>query len=381
MDIREFFRSYLYPLATMCATIIGIGIFALPYVAVKVGLPVMFLYLLVVGSLVTLVHVMFAELSLVTPDYKRLAGFAKIYLGRWGKDIAIISNIVGFFGILVGFMIIGGQFLYQFAGPLFGGPEVAYSFIYFLAGTALVYFGISLVSRVGLWGLLMFFLIFGVLAFRGSHYFSFDNLAAHSGTIKDIFLPYGAVLFAMWASSSIPEIEEMLGKRENKKSLKLIIVAASVIALVTYALFITLIAGITGANTTQSAFIGLRDVLGEGATSLFFLFGLITSFTSFIIVGLSLKRIFVYDMRIDKRVAQGLIVCVPIILFLSGFKNFIDIFSLVGGVLLGLDGVLILLMYQKKFPSKKFLTRPLLGLFAAGIIYEIAYYIINNHAG
>jgi tyrosine-specific transport protein len=372
---RSELKTFLYPLATMCNTIIGVGIFSLPYIAAKVGLPLMFAYFLLLGSLVIAIHIMYCEISLKTADYKRLAGFSKIYLGEWGRSVAVISNIVGFFGILVAFMIVGGQFLYQFVSPLLGGSEAIYSLVYFAVGAVLIYFGINTVSRVGLWGLLLFFIIFFILALKGLPYFSFQNLGAITGTAGDFFLPYGAVLFSLWASSSIPEVEEMLGKKDRKDLLKPVVLTASAIALATYILFIVMIVGITGPATTQSAFIGLKQVFGENAASLFFLFGLITSFTSFIIVGLTLRKILTYDLRIEKHIAWGLVALVPIVLFLTGFKNFIDIFSLVGGVLLGLDGILILLMYRKIRPERKWIIYPLLLIFIGGIIYELVYFL------
>lgn len=368
-------NDFLYPLAVMCNTIMGIGIFALPYISVKAGLPLMLLYFVVIGLLVTVVHSMFAELALKTPDHKRLPGFVEMYLGKGTGAIAIVSNIIGFFGILVAFMIIGGQFLYQFSSPLFGGSEIIYNFAYFLIGMVLVLFGINLVSRVGLFGLLLFFVIFAVLTIKGIPFFQFQNLMAHTGTMSDVFLPYGSVLFSLWASASIPEIEEMLGRKNQKKFLIPIVIASSIIALITYALFIFLIVGITGNATTESAFIGLKQVIGDSATNLFFLFGIIMSFTSFIIVGLTLRKMLAYDLHIEKNVAWGLTVVIPIVLFMAGFKNFIDIFSLVGGVLLGLDGILILLMYRKIRPDRKFITYPLLLIFIGGIIYELGYYL------
>jgi amino acid permease len=375
MSVAHNLKTFIYPLAVMCNTIVGVGIFALPYIAVKAGLLVMFLYFALLGPLVLAVHLMFCEVALKTPDYKRLAGFSKIYLGDWGRSVAVITNIIGFFGILVAFMVVGGEFLFQFVSPLLGGPVEVYSFIYFLAGAVLIYFGINIVSRVGLWGLALFFVIFTVLALKGLPFFDSANLAVRAESRADIFLPYGAVLFALWASSSIPEVEEMLGRKGRKDLLKPAVIVSSLIALLTYALFVIMIVGITGVNTTQSAFIGLKNILGEGATSLFFLFGLVTSFTSFIIVGLTLKKMLAYDLHIEKHIAWGLVALVPVILFASGFKNFIDIFSIVGGVLLGIDGILIVLMYQKIRPDRKFITLPLLLVFIGGIIYELVYYL------
>jgi len=369
-------KYFLLPLATMLGTIIGIGIFGLPYVAVKAGLPLMFLYFVVLGSLVGVVHLMFCELSLNTPDYKRLPGFCRIYLGEWARSLAVVSNIIGFFGILVAFMIVGGEFLYEFAGPLFQGPAVLYNYAYFFAGAILIFFGINIVSRVGFLGLAMFFIIFIALALKGMPFFELSNLTTHIGGAGDIFLPYGAVLFSLWASSSIPEVEEMLGRKEKKYLLKPVVMTASIIALVTYVLFIIMIVGITGEKTATSALVGLKDAIGGSAASLFFLFGLIISFNSFIIVGLTLKKILSYDLRIEKHAAWGLVAIVPPILFMAGFKNFIDIFNLVGGVLLGIDGLLILMMYKKLKPDRALLIYPLAAIFIGGMAYEIIYYLL-----
>ena len=369
------FKTFLYPLSVMCNTIVGVGIFGLPYIAAKVGLPLMFVYFLAIGSLIAVIHLMFCEVALLTPDYKRLVGFAKLHLGNFGKNIAIVSNVIGFFAIMVAFMVVGGQFFYELVSPLFGGVEAIYSVVYFLAGAVLIYFGIDVVSRVGLWGLILFFIIFSVLAVKGAPFFSLQNLAAHTGNAGDLLLPYGAVLFAFWASSSIPEVEEMLGRSSRKDLLKPVIITASLIASAIYFLFTIMIVGITGPATTESAFIGLKQIFGGGSAGIFFLFGLVTSFTSFIIVGLTLKKMLVYDVRIEKNIAWLLTAIVPMVIFFAGFKNFINIFSLVGGVLLGLDGILIILMYQKIKPGRKLATYPLLLIFIGGIIYELAYYL------
>ncbi|PIR07544.1 hypothetical protein COV54_00500, partial [Candidatus Jorgensenbacteria bacterium CG11_big_fil_rev_8_21_14_0_20_38_23] len=66
----------IYAIATLSGTIIGVGLFALPYITLKVGFWVMLCYFLVLGALVILIHSFFGELALKTPDYKRLPGFA-----------------------------------------------------------------------------------------------------------------------------------------------------------------------------------------------------------------------------------------------------------------------------------------------------------------
>ena len=111
----------IYAIATLSGTIIGVGLFALPYVTLKVGFWVILGYFLVLGALVILIHSFFGELALKTPDFKRLPGFAKIYLGNWGEKIALISTILGIFGAILAYLIVGGEFLTELFLPIFGG--------------------------------------------------------------------------------------------------------------------------------------------------------------------------------------------------------------------------------------------------------------------
>lgn len=363
----------IYALATLCNTTIGIGIFALPYIASRVGIWLMAAYFLILGSVAIAVHLMFAEVSLATPDYKRFPGFARIHLGAWGERIALACTIIGFLASMIAFMVIGGQFLQNFLSPWIGGSESAYSLAYFLAGSVLIYFGINLVSKIELWGLFVFFIILGIISAIGFPLFKIENLLSGLKAPADFFLPYGAVLFALWASSSIPEVEEMLARENRKKFLKPVILWSSAISLFAYAVFIILILGLTGSNTTESALMGLKPLFGDGLLSLCFLFGFITSFTSFIIIGLTLKKILAYDLKLNKPAAWSVAVLTPLALYLAGIKDFIAIFSFVGGILLSLDGIMIVLMYQKIRPDKKTASYPLILFFIGAIIYELAY--------
>ena len=45
------FKKFIYPISTLSGTIIGVGIFALPFVTLKVGFWVMLGYFFILGSL------------------------------------------------------------------------------------------------------------------------------------------------------------------------------------------------------------------------------------------------------------------------------------------------------------------------------------------
>jgi len=368
------FKKIIYAIATLSGTIIGVGFFSLPYITSKLGLWIILGYFFVLGILVTIIHLFFGELSLKTPDYKRLPGFARIYLGKCGERVAIFSTILGLFGAILAYLIVGGEFLENLLSPLIGGNNIHYTILYFLAGATLIYFGIKIISKIEFWGLVLFFAVLILIFFNGKGLINIENLFLNYKNWKlNWFLPYGPILFSLWGAALIPEVEEMLGR--DKKLLKKIILISIIIPIFVYLFFIFLILGITGTQTTESALTGLRNFMGDGIVSLGLFFGVLTTFTSFIALGLTLKNVFWYDLKIGKNLAWIITCFLPLILFLVGIKSFISIIFFIGGVMLGIDGILILLMYKKIRPERKYLVYPMIMIFLGGIVYAIIYFL------
>jgi tyrosine-specific transport protein len=366
-------KAYIYSLATLSGTIIGVGIFSLPYITVRAGTWVMLGYFLALGALVILIHVFFGELALQTPDFKRIPGFAKIYLGSWGQKASLVSAVLGMLGAVLAYLIVGGEFLKELLSPFLGGGTFFYTVLYFIAGAILIYFGIKAIARLEFWAVVLFFVVLLVILFRSFSKIELGNLFLKPD-FGQFFLPYGPILFSLWGASLIPEAEEMLG--ENKGLFKKIIALSILIAGILYLFFIFLTLGITGSETTESALPGLKNFLGTNIYYLAIIFGILTTFTSFLTIGLTLKRVLNFDLRIKENMAWVITCFVPLVLFLAGFNNFIPVISFIGAVMLGFDGILILLMYRKIGRGFKLvLTYPLILVLLAGIIYEIVYFV------
>ncbi len=260
--------------------------------------------------------------------------------------------------------------------PFFGGNVTSYVILYSIIASIIIYFGISVISKFEFWGLvLLLFSIFIIFIKEFSHLqldHIFFTTPLHLSDWKTIFLPYGAIMFSLWGINSIPQIEEMLIGR--KKLLKRIIMVSVIIPAVFYLLFIFLILGISGSQTTESALTGLNHFLGQGVFLLAIFVGFLATFTAFISQGFLLKKTFTFDCKTNELVAWTLTCFVPPILFMLGFNSFIPLISLIGGLLLGINGILILLMYQK-IGGKKIVIYPLSLVFILGIIYEVVYII------
>ncbi len=372
--VKDFFRNYVYPISTLAGSIIGVGFLSLPYIASTVGIWPMLFYFIIITALVVFLHVIFGQISLKTPDFKRFPGFAGFYLGNWAKIVTLVSIIVGSFGVLLAYVIIGSQFLTLMLQSLFGGSLFMYTLFYFALGSFLVYFGVKTISKVEFWALLILLVVLGILFFRLFLQIHVNNFSVSYLTfnISNSLLPYGAIMFSLWGTGLIPETEEML--TGNKKLLKKVIIISTLIPAAMYLLFIFLIVGVTGGHTTQEAITGLQPFLGQGFFWLALFIGVITTFTAFVTQGLLLKKVFVYDVNMKEGAAWFLTCATPLALFFLGLNSFIDLISFIGGVLLSLDGILILLMYQK-IGGRKIVIYPLMLVFVLGIIYELIYFV------
>ncbi len=372
--MKKKIKDTVLPISVLTGMIIGVGIFSLPYVTLQVGFPVILLYFLILGTIITIVHLIFGFVCLNTPDFKRMPGFSEFHLGRWGKRISLFFSVFGGLGGLLIYLIIGGSFLKNLFSPFLGGSLFFYTLLYCLFGSFFIFHGMKKISQLSFWALGFLFLVL-IGMFRNFYEFiEIENLFLGSiENVGDFFIPYGAVLYSLWGATLIPGVEEML--KRKKHLISEILVASSFLPIVVYLFFIYLVLGLTGPNTSQTALVGLEGHIGANIVNLALILGLLTTFTSYISSGLVLKDIFIFDLKIKKDLSWLVISFVPLAFFLIGADNFIQMVNIVGGIGFGCDGILILLMY-KKIKEKKKEKVPswliiLFLIFGGGLVYEL----------
>ena len=370
--------EFIKALAVFTGTIIGVGIFGLPYVASKIGfLPIVF-YFIFLGGIVITIHLLLARVALGTEKLHRLPGYVGEYLGpKWKKiDLFIFGS--GLVGALLAYLIVGGEFLRFFLSPYFGGTALIYTLLFFSVGTFLIFRGIKSISQIELALLLVFFVILAIFFIRALPFISLEHL----GTIdwKFLALPYGVVFFSLGGLAVLPEIKEMLGREKEK--LKKVIISGLLIAVIFYLFFIFIILGASGPQTSKEAISGFSQAIGNNIIGLGFIFGIITCFTSFLTLGLTLKKVFWYDFNLPKHLSWFIACFLPLFLFLLGLREFIDIIGLTGALALGADGILIVFLYRAFLRKKGFAKmNPLIYclpiFFILGMILEIAYFMLK----
>ncbi|GAI14239.1 unnamed protein product, partial [marine sediment metagenome] len=116
--------------AVLIGTVIGAGIFGLPYAFAKVGyIPGLF-YLLVFAVVFLITNLCYGEVVLRTKDELEMPGYVQRYLGKWGKWLIAISLILGIYGALIAYVIGVGGFLHAILGPVLGGGQILWSLIF-----------------------------------------------------------------------------------------------------------------------------------------------------------------------------------------------------------------------------------------------------------
>lgn len=368
--------KFIKALFVYLGTIVGVGIFALPWAVKEIGLFFTFLYFLFLGGLVIIVHLLFSKVCCLSRKERRLPGYVFYYLGkRWGL-LALVSTLLGLFGAQLAYLIVGGNFLHKLFFPFLGGEQFVYLLLFFFFGGFLIFKGIKSVSLAEIlinlffFGLLLFFL------FKTYRFVEINNFAF----LRFSFYPYGVILFSLWGSAIVPEITEMVAKKE--KIVKKIIFLGVVLASLVYLLFISIVVGVCGQDTSQDALSGLSPVLGKNILLIGYLFGVITCFTSYIALGLTIKKIFWYDLKFHKDLSFVIATGVPLFFYLLGLKNFIVIISLCGAITIGIESFVHIFLYKKAiFYHLKRKINPLLyfilPLLAMGVIFEIYFILLK----
>jgi len=366
--------KFLKALAIFLGTIIGVGIFGLPFVAYKSGFWVVVGYFFIMALITITMNLIYSRVIIGTKEIHRLPGYVQEYLGLRWKNFSFLVVAFSLTGSLLAYLIIGGQFL----GALFGGGPILFTLLFFTVGSFLVFKGLKSVSGIEL---VLFGVLLAILAFffvKSFPYININNFEVIN--LGYLILPYGVILFSLGGGSVIPELKEILGN--NGKALRKVIMAGIMITVLIYLFFIYIIQGASPV-VSEDAISGLASVLGPGVIKLGFLFGVIACFTSFLTLALTLKKVLWYDFKLDKNVAWGLTCFTPLILFLLGLRRFINVIGFTGSILFGVEGVILVFLYREYLKKKEkremnVLLYFLPSVFVLGIILSIFFFYANT---
>lgn len=348
--------STLKGIFLFAATIIGAGILALPIAAANSGLfPIIFV-LVIIAAMSIFSALYIAEAVLTTEGVHHLPTLAEKYLGRIGQLVMLAGVVIYIYGALTGYLSAGGQLFNNLSNGVV--PVWLGVLIYFLFASLIVHLGLKLVSQVESYLFVGMLILLGLLMTMALANVRVSLLLeANWSSTLGIF---GVVLFANVGHSIIPSIAAGL---DRKRDINKIAVWGVVIPLILYILWCVVVIGVvpranllTAKTAGQPATIPLGIIAGTSIALLGSVFAVLSTMTSYIGFGFSLKEIYhdtagSLNKSLEPVLATGLVVIPPLVITLlepGAFIKALDIAGTYGGgVFVGILPVLIVLKARK----------------------------------
>lgn len=356
------FRKSAATVAMLLGSVVGVGIFSLPYVYQQT-IPNAVFFLLLTAALILIEYFLFIDL-VTEPGmgFHQLPGIIEKLFGRSAKTISGIVLLLGRIGILFLYTLVISDFSSQLINNIFSieVPTTIITVGVVLLCSLLIRKKLSVISKVqsGLTytKILLITIISAVglflIAKINPDPFSKLNLTfapANSSLVENLRLLgtiYGVSFAALSGVAAVPVLKEML---PDRNALYRVVIIATAIAVLLYMLFSVFVILGSSAVTPDS----LAGLGSAWWVNLLLIAGLLCVVTAYIGIGAGTFIIFNQEYKLDPVLSWGLTLFPPLALFLAGLRDFTSAVSVIGGVTGASEGIMIIASYWKAKLAKK----------------------------
>ena len=357
----------------LAGTIIGAGVFSLPYVVSRVGLVPGLLELLVFGAVYSVIHLMYAALSETRERDHQFFYFAHKYLPRWLAGSASYIILIELILVLTVYLTL----VPAFAHTAFGVGGMIAVFGFWLLGSLFMHVSLRWLGIAEFVGTLS---IVGIIALLvcAAWGMPLTTPSFGVGTIVLFLLPFGPLLFSLSGRPAIPEVvaEHRAAKKEQKPfSLTTTILVGTLIPVLLYAVFVVSVLKINPSASPEV--LDSLYMLSSTLLSLLGVMGLLTLWTSYFIIGINVRDILHIDLHESRWIGSAIAWVLPLVLYIAGVQDFLAVVSFVGGIFLALEGIFVMMMWNRAFPTRRdrWVRWPLYFIFFLAIVYAIIHIV------
>lgn len=366
--------------AIVAAATVGDGVFVLPYVFYNAGWLVCLFYLAALSAIIVMAHSLYLATLEKVGEKERLLGLAKKYFGAPGFWTGFFAIVVGLLLTLVAYLILGTQFIHL-ALPM---VRERYAFAVFWALISIpVFLDDTRVAELETAGIVCTAVVIIFIFVTAFPHVTFA--AAPVVNWRNIFLPFGAILFSLAGWTSIEPVYAARkrlnaggGASGKRGGAWRALAAGTLFAAILYAMFA---AGILGSVSTITA-----DTVSGLAQWPFWkkeivaIMGLIAVGTVYMPISREIKNSLEDDLGWNKIISRGTILIFPPLLILLGFNNFLIVVGVVGGLFLSTQYLLIISVGRRALTlsrTKNFFLDVAAILFVAAAIYSVYTFIVR----
>ncbi|MDP1688788.1 MAG: aromatic amino acid transport family protein [bacterium] len=355
-----------YPVSVLAGTIIGAGMFSLPFVFHNVGFILGFSYLIFFTFIFYITHTMYADIVLRT---ERLPGFvlyAKKYLGGWARIPATLATGVGTILVSAVYLVLVTSFVRLILPDASEGIVV---FIFWSLGSLSIFLKAKRLAKIELFVVGAIIALIGIIFFLGINN-SGDyarNFYMPEAALPLFIIPFGPILFSLSGRSAIlPLLDDVRKSRIPESYVSKIIFLGTFIPAILYTLFVLGVWGLSDTVTNNAVSGIVRDtavllpVLG--------IVGIAALFTTYVPIGTSLKKILEADFNFSHMTSSVAVVILPPLIYLIGF-DFLQLINIAGGIFLAVECIFIALIWNQL--NKVHRPQLLLRGFGKGTAYLI----------
>jgi amino acid permease len=340
-----FFKSFVLPTSLLAGTVIGAGIFSLPYVFERSGVGLGFIFLAIFALLYCIIHLMYADLVIKNGDQHRFAGFVRMYFGNSGYWLSVIMTVIEMFFVLTIYLVLSSSFVSLVFPTL---PKIFQVIVFWWIGSIIIFSG---TKRLTFFELLAIAGIIGAIA--AVTYFGFQQFFEKSllfAAKSPLFwlLPFGPLLFSLSGRPAIPSLihyfnRNLIDPIKSKKA----IIWGTIIPAITYAAFVVGILGASGAVTADSVTGFVESTSSYYIVFILAILGILSLVSSYFAIGLDVFRSLEFDLKFSRKLSMFLVVSLPLFIYFMNLGSFITLVEIAGGIFVGLEGIIITAMWTK----------------------------------
>ncbi|MCL5257942.1 MAG: hypothetical protein M1505_01790 [Patescibacteria group bacterium] len=348
------------------STIVGLGVFILPYAAGQAGLYFWF-WLSLLAAAIYLLHLAYAEIIFYVGQKHNLPSLAGRLIRPSLKLPVWLSDYIGVELTALIFLVALAKFIALII-PV--DPFLIKLATFVLIGLGL---GFSINPLAKIEGWLTIFLI-GLFIFVGIYLLSNFNLANLNFNFGQPLSSFGIILFSLTGYSSLQLVYDLIGR--DARAFKKINLTALLLVFLIYVFYVLTVAGAFGPRISDDSLTSFSFYLPKLFLLGAVLLGVLNILTTFIVLVFYIERGLIADFNFQK-ISAWFVSVLPIYAFIFfPIEKIAGLAGFVGSFFIGLNLIVIFLIYLKLpevkyFHLDKRLVWLLIALFGFGVIQAL----------